>query len=79
MALLRENKCEDMFGIGTLAQSPWSELKIGDASVVVPCTGSMEDNDDKYIPVAFAFSEDKPAYVVHGRCGSDHKHTGKAQ
>jgi hypothetical protein len=76
--LLRKFNCEDKFGIDTVADTAWSELTIGDASVVVPCGDDIEHDQDKYIPVAFAFSEDKPSFIVHERCGSDHKHTKAA-
>ncbi|KAJ6780651.1 hypothetical protein PWT90_01747 [Aphanocladium album] len=76
--VLRSNGCEDMFGIDTVADSAWSELSVGNASVVVPCSDDSEFDKEEYIPVAFAFQEDKPAFIVHGRCGSDHKHTKAA-
>ncbi|KAK7393946.1 hypothetical protein QQX98_013268 [Neonectria punicea] len=55
----------------------WSEMKIGDASVVVPSNDSGDYDQDKFIPVAFAFDEEKPTFRVHGKCGKDHKHSSK--
>jgi hypothetical protein len=52
-------------------------MKIGDASVVVPSNDSETYNQDKFIPVAFAFDEEKPKFKVHGRCGIDQRHTSK--
>ncbi len=66
-----------MFGIDTVAKTPWSEMKIGDASVVVPSNDSDGYDQDKFIPVAFEFDEETPKFKVHGRCGKDHKHSSK--
>ena len=68
---------EGLLGIDTLAKEPWSEMKIGDASVVVPSHDSDNYDKDKFIPVAFAFDEKKPSFRVHGKCGKDHKHSSK--
>jgi len=73
--VLASNGCEGLFGIDTLAAKNWTELTIGNASVVVPSNG--KDRDEDYIPVAFAFDKNVPGFRVHGRCGSDHKHTSK--
>ena len=75
LSVLALNGCDGLFGIDTLAKGPWSEMKIGDASVVVPSNDSVAYDQDKFIPVAFAFDEEKPKFRVHGRCGTDHKHT----
>ncbi|XDG01789.1 hypothetical protein ABKA04_001404 [Annulohypoxylon sp. FPYF3050] len=77
LSTLSNNKCENLFGIDTLAANSWSELKIGDASVVVPSNDEGTYDQDKFIPVAFAFDEEKPKFKVHGKCGKDHKHTSK--
>ncbi|CAD6447778.1 e4d5ba55-7e96-4408-bfa6-a455d9d763fb [Sclerotinia trifoliorum] len=72
--VLASNSCEGLFGIDTLGVDDWTELSIGNASVVVPSNGTDREN---YIPVAFAFDEKKAGFRVHGKCGSDHKHTSK--
>ena len=77
IAVLAANNVEGLFGIDSLAKDAWSEMKIGDASVVVPSNDSDDYNKDKFIPVAFAFDDDKPKYQVHGRCGSNHRHTSR--
>jgi hypothetical protein len=69
------NRCDGLFGIDTLAKGAWSEMKIGDASVVVPSDDRDGYDQDKFIPVAFAFDKEKPKFRVHGRSGTDHKHT----
>ncbi|EFY89303.1 hypothetical protein J3458_018760 [Metarhizium acridum] len=77
LSVLASNGCEGLFGIDTLAKNNWSEMKIGDASVVVPSNGSETYNQDKFISVAFAFDKEKPEFKVHGKCGKDHKHSSK--
>jgi len=73
--VLTRNQCLGLFGIDTLAESDWLETKIGETSVVMPTNGH---NGYDYIPVAFAFENDKPGFKVHGRCGKDHRHTFEA-
>ncbi|KAL8895228.1 MAG: hypothetical protein Q9207_008251 [Kuettlingeria erythrocarpa] len=73
--LLTLNGCKGLFGIDTLAVNDWTEITIGNASVVVPSNG--EETEEAYIPVAFAFDDRKPGFRVHGKCGKDHKHTSK--
>lgn len=75
--VLKENKCENLFGIDTIAQEGWSEMTIGGSSVVVPSNESDSYDAEKYIAVALSFEESKPGFKVHGRCGSNHKHTSK--
>ncbi|KAG6017605.1 hypothetical protein E4U43_000738 [Claviceps pusilla] len=77
LSVLASNGCEGLFGIDTLAKHNWSEMKIGDASVVVPSKDGETYDQEKFIPVAFAFDKDKPQFRVHGKCGTDHKHTSK--
>lgn len=77
--MLAANNVDGLFGIDTLAKDAWSEMKLGDASVVVPSNNSNGFDKDKFIPVAFAFDDDRPKCRVHGRCGSDHKHSSKPQ
>lgn len=69
------NGCDGLFGIDTIAKVAWSEMSIGDASVVVPSNNSDGYNQDNFIPVAFVFDEEKPRFRVHGRCKKDHEHT----
>jgi hypothetical protein len=77
LSVLANNGCEGLFGIDTLAKNNWSEMKIGDASVVVPSNDSETYSQDKFIPVAFAFDKEKPEFKIHGKCGKDHKHSSK--
>lgn len=77
LSVLASNGCDGLFGIDTIAKGAWSEMKIGDASVVVPSNDSDSYDQDKFIPVAFAFDEEKPKFRVHGKCGKDHKHSSK--
>ncbi|KAI9815418.1 MAG: hypothetical protein M1832_005488 [Thelocarpon impressellum] len=77
LSVLASNGCDGLFGIDTIAKGAWSEMKIGDASVVVPSNNSDAYDQDKFIPVAFAFDEEKPQFRVHGSCGKNHKHTSK--
>lgn len=77
LSVLALNRCDGLFGIDTLANSAWAETKIGDASVVVPTSRTDGYDQDRFIPVAFAFDEEKPEFRVHGKCGKDHKHTSK--
>ncbi|KAK3987619.1 hypothetical protein QBC44DRAFT_383117 [Cladorrhinum sp. PSN332] len=60
---------------GFAADLDWTELKICDASVVVPRNGN--ERDEAYIPVAFAFDDKTPGFKVHGKCKKEHKHTSK--
>ncbi|KDR79793.1 hypothetical protein GALMADRAFT_61902 [Galerina marginata CBS 339.88] len=77
LSVLATSGCDGLFGIDTIAKNAWAEMTIGNASVVVPSNGSDTFDGDKFIPVAFAFSEDEPKFKVHGRCGSNHRHTSK--
>jgi len=79
LAVLSMNGCDGLFGIDTIAKGPWSEINIGDASVVVPSNDNDGYDQHKFIPVAFAFDEEKPKFRVHGRCKIDHKHTSKSK
>lgn len=72
--VLVANKCDGLFGIDTVANETWSELKIGDASVVVPDNDSNDSDREKFIPVALAFDGEKPGFKVHGRCKKTHRH-----
>ena len=72
--VLRLNGWEGLFDIDTLIEDDWTELTIGDASIVVSNNGKERE---AYIPVAFAFDDKKPGFRVHGKCGKDHKHTSK--
>ncbi|KAL8977094.1 MAG: hypothetical protein Q9205_007034 [Flavoplaca limonia] len=73
--ILTLSDCKGLFGIDTLAEDDWTELTIGNASVVVPSNG--KEMEEMYIPVAFAFDDRKSGFRVHGKCGKDHKHTSK--
>ncbi|KAL8833605.1 MAG: hypothetical protein Q9176_007912 [Flavoplaca citrina] len=73
--ILTLSDCKGLFGIDTLAEDDWTELTIGNASVVVPSNG--KEMEEMYIPVAFAFDDRKSGFRVHGKCGMDHKHTSK--
>ncbi|EJP61249.1 3-hydroxybutyryl-CoA dehydratase [Beauveria bassiana ARSEF 2860] len=77
ISVLASNECSGVFGIDTMAKNAWAEIKVGDASVVVPSNESTSYDEDKFIPVAFAFGDDDPKFKVHGKCGKDHKHTSK--
>ncbi|KFY95010.1 hypothetical protein V498_03582 [Pseudogymnoascus sp. VKM F-4517 (FW-2822)] len=77
LSVLASNGCDGLFGIDTIAKDAWSEMKIGDANVVVPSNSGNDYDDEKFIPVAFTFEKEKPRFTVHGRCGSNHKHSSK--
>ena len=77
LSVLASNGCDNLFGIDTIAKGAWSEIKIGDASVVVPSNESDGQDQDKFIPVAFAFDEEKPKIMVHGKCKKEHAHSSK--
>lgn len=77
LSVLALNRCDGLFGIDTIAKSAWAEMKIGDASVVVPINNGDSHDQGKFVPVAFAFDEEKPKFRVHGKCGKNHKHTSK--
>ncbi|KAH8586023.1 hypothetical protein B0O99DRAFT_645559 [Bisporella sp. PMI_857] len=79
LSVLALNGCDGLFGIDTIAKVAWSEMSIGDVSVVVPSNDGDGYSQDKFIPVAFVFGEEKPEFMVHGKCGKDHKHTSKPQ
>uniref|UniRef100_A0A1Y1KCQ3 Uncharacterized protein n=1 Tax=Photinus pyralis TaxID=7054 RepID=A0A1Y1KCQ3_PHOPY len=74
-SVLDSTKCQGLFGIDTLDEEDWTELKIDSASVVVRSNGN--ERQGAYIPVSFAFDDKKPGFRVHGKCGKDHKHTSK--
>ncbi|KAF8961230.1 hypothetical protein BDZ97DRAFT_1664500 [Flammula alnicola] len=74
LTVLTSNKCNCLFGIDTIAERAWTEIKIGDASVVVPSDDRKGYNQEKFIPVAFAFDKEKSKFQVHGRCAKDHRH-----
>lgn len=76
-AVLSSNGCDGLFGIDTIAKKGWSEMKIGDASVVVPSNDGNDYDQDKYIPVAFTYDEEEPKFRVHGKCKKDHDHSSK--
>jgi len=40
LSVLAVNGCGGLFGIDTIAKGAWSEMKVGDASVVVPSNNS---------------------------------------
>ena len=63
--VFKAHRCEKLFGIDTLADRDWSKMSVGNASVVLPSSG---DNYDKnaFVPVGFAFNEDKGGFAVHG-------------
>ncbi|KAG5808966.1 hypothetical protein H9Q74_011864 [Fusarium xylarioides] len=75
VSVLASAQCEGLFGIDVLGEEDWMELKVGNASVVVPSNG--HEKEEAYLPVAFAFDDKKPGFRVHGKCGTDHKHTSK--
>lgn len=77
LSVLASNGCDGLFGVDTLAKGAWSEMKIGDASVVVPSNHGDGYDQEKFIPVTFAFEEEKPTFTVHGKCGVDHVHTNQ--
>jgi hypothetical protein len=77
LSVLALNGCDGLFGIDTIAKSAWAEMKVGDASVVVPINDGDSHDQGKFVPVAFAFDEEKPKFRVHGKCGKNHKHTSK--
>ncbi|KAK3373630.1 hypothetical protein B0T24DRAFT_529687, partial [Lasiosphaeria ovina] len=77
VSVLLSHGLDKLFGIDTIAKDNWAELKIGDASVVVPDDDKDTVDADGFIQVAFVFEEDKPQFKVHGKCKKDHKHTTK--
>lgn len=77
LSVLTSNGCDGLFGIDTVAKKDWSEMKIGDASVVVSSHDGDDYDQDKFISVAFVFDEKKPKFRVHGRCTSNHRHTSR--
>ncbi|KAI0107228.1 hypothetical protein GGR51DRAFT_559567 [Nemania sp. FL0031] len=77
LSILSSNNCGDLFGIDSIAKENWSELKIGDASVVIPSQDMDGHDHGDFIPVAFAFDTKDPKFRVHGKCKKDHKHTSK--
>ncbi|KAI9866784.1 MAG: hypothetical protein M1813_000726 [Trichoglossum hirsutum] len=79
LSVLALNGCDGLFGTGTIAKAAWSEMSIGDASAVVPSNDSDGYNQDRFIPVALVFDEEKPKFRVHGKCGKDHKHSSKPE
>lgn len=78
LSVLTSNGCDGLFGIDTIAKDAWCETSIGEAGVVVPSNESDGYDQDKFIPVAFAFDKEKPKFRVHGKCGKgEHKHPSK--
>ena len=78
-SVLTSDGCDGLFGIDTLANGDWTEMNVGNASVVVPSNDSDDYNKEEFISVAFAFNEEKSKFRVHGRCGKgNHKHTSIA-
>ena len=78
ISVLTLNGCDGLFGVDSLATADWTEMKVGDASVVVPSNDSDDYDKDEFIPVAFAFDEEQPKFKVHGKCGRGwHEHTSK--
>jgi len=73
-AALTSNGCDGMFGLDTISRNSWAEITIGNASVVVPSDGNHHEN---FISVALEFDNEQPRFRVHGKCGTDHKHTSK--
>ncbi|KAL2060465.1 hypothetical protein VTL71DRAFT_9496 [Oculimacula yallundae] len=77
-AVLSSTGCNGLFGIDTIAEKDWSEMKIGEASVVVPNNNDGNHFDkDMFIPVAFRFDKEEPKFKVHGKCKKDHDHSSK--
>ncbi|TAQ85578.1 hypothetical protein B7494_g6089 [Chlorociboria aeruginascens] len=67
-----------LFGIDTIAKDAWTEMSIGDASVVVRSNDSDGYDQDKFIPVAVTFDKKNPKFKIHGKCGKgEHKHSSK--
>lgn len=78
LSVLTLNRLGGLFGIDTIAKSAWTEMSIGDASVVVPSNASDSYDHDKFIPVAFTFDEENPKFKIHGKYGKgEHKHSSK--
>lgn len=78
VSVLALNGCKGLFGIDTIARDAWTEMSVGDASVVVPSNDSDGYDHDKFIPVAFAFDEENAKFKVHGKCGKGgNRHTSK--
>jgi hypothetical protein len=78
LSILTSNGLEGLFGIDTVAEGAWSEMSIGQASVVVPSSERDGYDQDKFVPVAFAFDKEEPKFRVHGKCETDQfgKHIG---
>ncbi|KAM4066068.1 3-hydroxybutyryl-CoA dehydratase [Hirsutella rhossiliensis] len=49
LSILATNGCEGLFGVDTLAGNNWSEMKIGDASVVVPSNDIETHDQDRVV------------------------------
>jgi hypothetical protein len=78
LSVLALNKCNGLFGIDTNAKGAWTEVSIGNASVVMPSNDSNSYDQDKFIPVAFMFDKENPKFKAHGKCGKGgHKHSSK--
>ncbi|KAF3310518.1 hypothetical protein TWF173_009405 [Orbilia oligospora] len=75
LSVLASNGCDGLFGIDIKAEDAWTEITIGDASVVVGSNQSEGYDKDKFIPVTLAFDKEEPKFVVHGRCNITHRHT----
>ena len=76
-AILVSEGCKGFFGIDTMGTTEWTEILIGESSVVVPSTGPDGLNDRQFIPVSFSFVDGNLGFKVHGRCKKDHRHAGK--
>ncbi|QDS71792.1 hypothetical protein FKW77_009411 [Venturia effusa] len=74
---LDSNGCQDLFGLATRAKYNWTEITIGDSSVVVPSKDNDAQNVPDFIATAFAFDKSNPYFIVHGKCKKDHSHDRK--
>lgn len=78
--VLRSTKCAGVLGLDDQTEQSWTEVTIGNASVVI-----YHDHEkmmpnapaDSYIPVSFGFDGKTEGYTAHGRCKKNHRHTSK--
>lgn len=77
LTFLASNGCEDLFGLDTRANYDWTEMTIGESSVVVPSKDNDAYEEPKFIVTAFAFDKSSPHFIVHGRCMKTHTHDHK--
>ena len=78
LSVLAVNGMIGLFSIDTIADNAWTELGIGNASVVVPSNETDDYDKDDFVPVALTFDEERPGFKVHGKCGKgEHKHQSK--